>query len=244
MRPRLFALSPSRSSSVACDPAARMAAGASPTSRAPAAPPRAADQRRAARAPRPSRRPAFSRLSHSPRRSQRPAMQPRALAANAAGSSQRSPWNAGPRGLDCSAGQRAPLVAPAAGEAHPPRVVAVITSSGGRPRSPAPRPRRWGRGRCGRARRGGSRRHASRWRGRRPARRRASARRPAATLGAAVLGVDRLDRRPPHRPAPGRAPSRPRGGRCLRIPRSWGFCMCQRQYCSQRPPPSAWVTRP
>jgi hypothetical protein len=36
-------------------------------------------------------------------------MQPRALAAKALGSSQRTPWNAGPRGLDDSNGQWARL---------------------------------------------------------------------------------------------------------------------------------------
>jgi hypothetical protein len=36
-------------------------------------------------------------------------MHPRALAANAAGSAQRTPWKAGPRGLEDSDGQRARL---------------------------------------------------------------------------------------------------------------------------------------
>ncbi len=48
---------------------------------------------------------ADSRQSHSPDSSQAPAMQLRADAANAAGSRQRTPWNAGPRGLDCSNGR-------------------------------------------------------------------------------------------------------------------------------------------
>ena len=66
-------------------------------------------------------------------------MQLRADAANAAGSRQRTPWKAGPRGLDCSNGMRARLA--------PQRPVkriqlgksAAITTSRGRITLPCPR---------------------------------------------------------------------------------------------------------
>ena len=165
----------------------------------------------------------------------------RARAAKPPGSSQRTPWKAGPRGLDCSNGQRARLVPQRPRNRIHPGSSSAITTSRRPDHAAAPVGLVVGVGERAVAHAGpevGGVRAV-----REVGDRRVAARRHRSTSCSARRRC--AARRPP-RPARAGA-SRPHlhelpvalvAAGVGAIPRSCGLFVCQRQYCSQRPPPA------
>ena len=122
---------------MACDPAARMAAGASPASGLPAPPPEAEGQQRQ-RSHRAAGHRELAAVALAALVAAGTACRPARGRRSPRGRPSGMPWNAGPRGLDCSNGQRARLEPQWPRNRIHPGSSSEITTTGGRTARPRP----------------------------------------------------------------------------------------------------------